>query len=68
MVSSSSLIDMREELEFRERAEERLVKDVSREGMGVGTFSAEGSEVRVAFGVCGSSMIRYMIIVACEGK
>lgn len=52
VVSSSSLIDMREEL--RDRTEERLVKEDSREGMGVGTFSEEEREVRAraAFGVC----------------
>ena len=53
-VSLSSLIDKREE--FRDRVEERLVKEDSLEGIGVGTFSVEGSEVRaggVAFGTCG---------------
>ena len=57
MVSSSSLMDMREELEFRDRVEERLAKEFSREGIGVGTFSVEGREVRtggVALGVCGN--------------
>ena len=54
-VSSSSLMDMREE--FRDRTEDRLVvKELSREGIGVGTFSVEeGRDLRaggVAFGVC----------------
>ena len=47
-------MDMREE--FRDRVEDRLVKELSREGMGVGTFSVEGRDLRVAggvaFGVC----------------
>lgn len=52
-VSSSSLMDIREE--FRDRTEDRLVvKEFSREGMGVGTFSVGGRDLRaggVAFGV-----------------
>ena len=54
-VSSSSLMDIREE--FRDRTDDRLVeKELSREGMGVGTFSVEGRDLRaggVAFGVYG---------------
>ena len=71
-VSSSSLMDIREE--FRDRTEDRLVvKEFSREGMGVGTFSVEGRDLRaggVAFGVYmntrgegGSNKIMYKILI-----
>ena len=46
VVSSSSLMDTREE--FRDCTEERLVKELLRDGMGVGTFSAD---LRCAVGV-----------------